>query len=109
MYINTALKNKVLIQKNLLMEKIVKVPTAVSTYIVEKGARFEEKGCGLMYIKLKPGTSEPVEIMTDIVARLADANPNLVVTGTGITPVPSQGGVVFYCLVAFAPCSKFGK
>jgi len=89
------------------MEKIIKIPSAVSSFIVENGARVCEKGCGVMNIKLKAGTSEPVEVMTDIAARLADANPDLVITATGITPVPYPGGVVFNCVVAFAPCSKF--
>ena len=107
MYINTDLKNKSTNKKFTFMEKIVKVPNAVSSFIVENGARVCEKGCGSMNIKLKSGTSEPVEIITDIVARLIEANPDLVVTAQGITPVPSPGGVVFYCALVFAPCSKF--
>jgi hypothetical protein len=89
------------------MEKIVKIPNAVSSFIVENGARVQEKGAGVMNIKLKPGVSEPVDIITDIVARLADANPDLVVTAAGITPVPYTGGAVFNGLIAFAPRSKF--
>ena len=88
------------------MEKFVKIPTAVSTFIVESGARAHEKGSGALNIKLKAGTSEPVEIITEIIARLADANPDLVVTAAGITPVPCPGGAVFNALVVFAPCSK---
>ena len=89
------------------MEKIVKIPNEVSTFIAENGARVKEKGAGVMNINLKPGVSEPVDIITDIVARLADANPDLVVTAAGITPVPYTGGAVFNGLIAFAPRSKF--
>lgn len=107
MYINTALKNKSTNKKFTFMEKIVKIPNAVSSFIVENGARVHESGCGSMYIKLKPGTAEPVELITDILARLVDANPDLVITAKGITPVPSPGGVVFYGAADFTPCSKF--
>ena len=89
------------------MEKIVKIPADAMSSIVESGARVQKKGCGVMIVRVKSGTPEPMDVMSDVLAKLAEANPNLVITATGITPVPLSGGVVFNGVIVFAPCEKF--
>ena len=89
------------------MKKIVRIPSEVMTSIVERGARVEEKKEGVMLIRLKSGIQDPMDIMAEVMADLAEANPGLIITASGITPVPNRGGVVFNGIVSFAPVEKF--
>ena len=79
----------------------VKRSEELEKFLVENRVRVTEKTGGVVVIEPKAGSTSPSDEISTVLSMIIDANPELINTATGITPVPGASGAQFKAIATF--------